>query len=77
MRIYQPEISFSAMPGDAMIDEINYFPERDNFQKKKKAKDDWKDLKQKKLYSSSKKTKPEDGKNEPKSPSRTENPKDK
>jgi hypothetical protein len=28
-----------------MIDEINYFPKRDNYQKKKKKEDDWNELK--------------------------------
>lgn len=28
-----------------MIDEINYFPKRDRFQKKKKLGDDWNELK--------------------------------
>ncbi len=28
-----------------MIDEINYFPKRDNFQKKKNLSKDWDDLK--------------------------------
>lgn len=38
-----------------MIDEINYFPERENYQKKKKAADDWKDLKKQKIFHDSKK----------------------
>jgi hypothetical protein len=38
-----------------MIDEINYFPERDNYQKKKKAADDWKELKKQKIFQDSKK----------------------
>lgn len=43
-----------------MIDEINYFPERENYQKKKKADEDWKELKkQKVLQDSKKKVKPE------------------
>jgi len=38
-----------------MIDEINYFPERENYQKKKKAADDWKELKKQKIIHDSKK----------------------
>ena len=38
-----------------MIDEINYFPERDNYRKKKKPLDDWKELKNKKLFPGTKK----------------------
>ena len=32
-----------------MIDEINYFPKRENYQKKKKSEDDWNELKKKKI----------------------------
>ncbi len=39
-----------------MIDEINYFPERENYQKKKKVDEDWKELKKKKILQDSKKT---------------------
>jgi hypothetical protein len=43
-----------------MIDEINYFPERDNYQKKKKVDEDWKELKKQKIFhDSKKKNKPE------------------
>ena len=52
-----------------MINEINYFPERENFQKKKKAVDDWKDLKKKKLLDTSKKTNTDGEKKESSSPS--------
>lgn len=41
-----------------MIDEINYFPERENYQKKKKLDEDWKELKKKKILPVSKKTTP-------------------
>jgi len=40
-----------------MIDEINYFPERENYQKKKKVDTDWKELKKQKVLQDSKKTK--------------------
>lgn len=40
-----------------MIDEINYFPERENYQKKKKVDSDWKELKKQKILQDSKKTK--------------------
>ncbi len=39
-----------------MIDEINYFPERENYQKKKKVDEDWKELKKKKILQDSEKT---------------------
>ncbi len=43
-----------------MIDEINYFPERENYQKKKKVDEDWKELKKQKIFhDSKKKNKPE------------------
>ena len=43
-----------------MIDEINYFPERENYQKKKKVDDDWKELKKQKVLQDSKnKNKPD------------------
>jgi hypothetical protein len=43
-----------------MIDEINYFPERENYQKKKKVDEDWKQLKKQKiLQDSQKKDKPD------------------
>lgn len=32
-----------------MIDEINYFPKREKYQKKKKPEDDWNELKKKKI----------------------------
>lgn len=54
---------------ERMINEINYFPERENFQKKKKAVDDWKDLKKKKLLDTSKKTNTDGEKKESSSPS--------
>ena len=38
-----------------MIDEINYFPERENYQKKKKADEGWKQLKKQKVSQDSKK----------------------
>ena len=38
-----------------MIDEINYFPERENYQKKKKADEGWKQLKKQKILHDSKK----------------------
>lgn len=40
---------------DLMIDEINYFPERENYQKKKKVDEDWKKLKKQKVSQDSKK----------------------
>ncbi len=43
-----------------MIDEINYFPKRDNFQKKKKIDDDWKELKKQKTRQDSRKKSPPD-----------------
>ncbi len=39
-----------------MIDEINYFPERENFKKKKKLEEEWKELKKQKILKDSKKT---------------------
>ncbi len=48
-----------------MIDEINYFPERENYQKKKKAADDWKDLKKQKIFHDSKKSSVPGAKKEP------------
>ena len=41
-----------------MIDEINYFPKRDNFQKKKKIDDDWKELKKQKTQQDARKKSP-------------------
>ena len=51
-----------------MIDEINYFPERENYQKKKKVDDDWKELKKQKVLQDSKKTKKPDASGKPKPP---------
>jgi hypothetical protein len=51
-----------------MIDEINYFPERENFQKKKKAADDWKELKKQKIFNDSKKSNETCDSPKPKSP---------
>jgi len=41
-----------------MIDEINYFPKRDNFQKKKKIDDDWQELKKQKTQQDARKKSP-------------------
>jgi len=49
-----------------MIDEINYFPERENYQKKKKIDEDWKELKKQKLFRDSKKTNKTDDSRKPK-----------
>lgn len=38
-----------------MIDEINYFPKRDNFHKKKKIDDDWQELKKQKVQQDARK----------------------
>ncbi len=51
-----------------MIDEINYFPERENYQKKKKADEDWKELKKQKIFQDSKKTNKPDASRKPKPP---------
>ena len=51
-----------------MIDEINYFPERDNYQKKKKADEDWKELKKKKVLQDSRKKSKTDASRKPKPP---------
>jgi hypothetical protein len=51
-----------------MIDEINYFPERENYQKKKKADEDWKQLKKQKVLQDSKKAKKPDASDKPKTP---------
>lgn len=51
-----------------MIDEINYFPERDNYQKKKKADEDWKQLKKQKIMQDSKKKDKPDPSRKPNSP---------
>ena len=51
-----------------MIDEINYFPERDNYQKKKKAADDWKELKKQKIFHDSKKKNKPDASRKPQPP---------
>lgn len=48
-----------------MIDEINYFPKRDRFQKKKKPEDDWNELKKNRARQDASK-KP--GKNPPAAP---------
>ena len=40
---------------ETMIDEINYFPRRDNYQKKKKTDEGWGDLKKLKTRQDSKK----------------------
>lgn len=55
------------MPAEVefMIDEINYFPKRENYQKKKKAADDWKDLKKQKIFHDSKKPNAPGAKKEP------------
>lgn len=50
-----------------MIDKINYFPERENYQKKKKADEDWKALKKQKIVQDSKKSNRSD---KPKPPDR-------
>lgn len=49
-----------------MIDEINYFPERENYQKKKKADEDWKELKKQKIFQDSKKKNKPDASRKPK-----------
>jgi len=54
-----------------MIDEINYFPERENYQKKKKADEDWKELKKQKVLQDSKK------KNKPGAPRKPKPPEEK
>lgn len=51
-----------------MIDEINYFPERENYQKKKKAGDGWNELKKQKIVQDSKKTEKPESPRKPKSP---------
>ena len=51
-----------------MIDEINYFPERENYQKKKKVDTDWKELKKQKVLQDSKKTKKTSDSGKPKPP---------
>ena len=51
-----------------MIDEINYFPERENYQKKKKVDSDWKELKKQKVLQDSKKTKKTSDSGKPKYP---------
>jgi len=52
-----------------MIDEINYFPERENYQKKKKVDEDWKELKKQKIFHDSKKAnKPDASRKPPKPP---------
>ena len=53
-----PENHPSRDPDEArfMIDKINYFPERENYQKKKKADEDWKELKKQKIVQDSKKS---------------------
>jgi hypothetical protein len=51
-----------------MIDEINYFPERENYQKKKKVDADWKELKKQKVAQDSKKKNKPDASGKPKPP---------
>lgn len=51
-----------------MIDEINYFPERENYQKKKKVDEDWKELKKQKVFQDSKKKDKPDVTRKPKPP---------
>jgi hypothetical protein len=51
-----------------MIDEINYFPERENYQKKKKADEAWKELKKQKVFQDSKKKNKPDASRKPKPP---------
>ncbi|MDH5762159.1 MAG: hypothetical protein OEZ51_04185 [Nitrospinota bacterium] len=51
-----------------MIDEINYFPERENYQKKKKAADDWNELKKQKIFNDSKKSNETCDSRKPKTP---------
>ncbi len=51
-----------------MIDEINYFPERENYQKKKKVDEDWKKLKKQKIFHDSKKMSKPDASRKPKPP---------
>ena len=51
-----------------MIDEINYFPERENYQKKKKVDADWKELKKQKVTQDSKKKNKPDASSKPKPP---------
>ena len=51
-----------------MIDEINYFPERENYQKKKKVDEDWKELKKQKISQDSKKKNKPDASRKPKPP---------
>ena len=53
---------------DLMIDEINYFPERENYQKKKKADEGWKKLKKQKISQDSKKANTPDAFCKPKPP---------
>jgi hypothetical protein len=53
---------------NSMIDEINYFPERENYQKKKKADTDWKELKKLKISQDSKKKNKPDASRKPKPP---------
>ena len=51
-----------------MIDEINYFPERENYQKKKKVDEDWKELKKQKVFQDSKKQNKPEASRKPKPP---------
>lgn len=51
-----------------MIDEINYFPERENYQKKKKVDEDWKELKKQKVFQDSKKKNKPEASRKPKPP---------
>ena len=66
-----PENHLSSNPNSDkagfMIDKINYFPERENYQKKKKADEDWKELKKQKIVQDSKKSNRSD---KPKPPDR-------
>ena len=67
--IPENQLSSNPNPDEAgfMIDKINYFPERENYQKKKKADEDWKELKKQKMVQDSKKSNRSD---KPKPPDR-------
>ena len=73
-KIWQNDLGYHPFPiqnqveVDLMIDEINYFPERENYQKKKKIDEDWKELKKKKLFRDSKKTNRTEDSRKPKLP---------
>jgi hypothetical protein len=62
----QPSPKYKPTEVGLMIDEINYFPERENYQKKKKADEDWKELKKQKIIQDSKKAKKPDTSPKPK-----------